>query len=271
MKIQQKYGLGISTELELKPKKSKDLKKTITNDEYIKSNSNINITITKNSETIIETDSKADLDQEIKITAKPNTNSTITLLNTAGKITYVKKITLNAEKNSKITLITANIGAKQLLEETTSEINENADANILNLYRMKDQKYDIKSTSEHKEKNSNSLIKSKGVISNSEIINRGLVKINKDADNSNGYQKSDILQLKNSRAISIPDLEIHNQNVKCSHGSTISRIEEDQIFYMQSRGIKKEEAEKQIIKGFYESALKDIPEKTAQILKEHLL
>ena len=98
---------------------------------------------------------------------------------------------------------------------------------------------------------------------------RGLVRINKPAFSSDGYQKSDVILLDNdSHAISIPDLEIHNHDVACSHGSTISKLDEDKLHYMMTRGIPKSEASKTLIKGFFSP---HIPEEVYNRFSEHLI
>jgi len=89
---------------------------------------------------------------------------------------------------------------------------------------------------------------------------RGMIYIGENASNSNGYQKNEMLMLDNtSRAISIPDLEIHNDEVRCTHGSSISRPDAEKIFYMQSRGLNHKESERLLVKGFYEVLLSEIP------------
>ena len=71
------------------------------------------------------------------------------------------------------------------------------------------------------------------------------------AFNSNGYQKEDALILsEDSKADSIPNLEINNYDVKCSHGSSIGHIDKDKLFYLMSRGISKEDSVKLVVDGF---------------------
>lgn len=53
-----------------------------------------------------------------------------------------------------------------------------------------------------------------------------------------------------ARAETIPDLEIESSDVQCSHAASISHLDEEQIFYLMSRGIRRKKAEKMLIKGF---------------------
>ena len=81
----------------------------------------------------------------------------------------------------------------------------------------------------------------------------GKIRMEKNSKNSDGYQKQDTLLLSEEAiANSIPELEILENEVKCSHGVTISRINEDNLFYLKSRGLNEEQAKKEIIKGFLE-------------------
>ena len=57
----------------------------------------------------------------------------------------------------------------------------------------------------------------------------------------------------------MPNLEIENNDVKCSHASTVSPVDEDQRFYLESRGVPTAEAERLIVAGFLGEVLADIP------------
>jgi Fe-S cluster assembly protein SufD len=131
-----------------------------------------------------------------------------------------------------------------------------------------DSEYVLSQISEHTGKNTESLIRTKSGLRRSKAIIKGLIRKNKDAESSSGYQKSDILLIdEESKGVSIPDLEIQNEQVKCTHGSTISRIDEEKIFYLQSRGLSKNEAETMMIEGFYDTILNIVSDKA---LREEL-
>ena len=77
-----------------------------------------------------------------------------------------------------------------------------------------------------------------------------------NAENSDGYQKEEVLLLsEEAEADSIPNLEIHNENVKCSHGASIGSIDKDKLFYLMSRGLSKETSIKLVVEGFFDSLL----------------
>lgn len=79
----------------------------------------------------------------------------------------------------------------------------------------------------------------------------GRVVVQKDAQKINAYQKNGNILLSDFANInSKPELEIYADDVKCSHGSTTGQLDEDAIFYLQSRGISKDKARKMMISAF---------------------
>jgi Fe-S cluster assembly protein SufD len=55
----------------------------------------------------------------------------------------------------------------------------------------------------------------------------------------------------NARADSIPGLEIEANDVRCTHGATAGRVDEEMLFYLQSRGLKRDEATRLVVEGFF--------------------
>lgn len=88
----------------------------------------------------------------------------------------------------------------------------------------------------------------------------GLIKIAPDAQQTRSYYRDDVLLLDDALAESLPTLEIEANDVKASHGSTTSRMNDDQLFYLMSRGIPQDQARNLIVAGFLTPALKRVPE-----------
>jgi Fe-S cluster assembly protein SufD len=85
---------------------------------------------------------------------------------------------------------------------------------------------------------------------------KGLVRVSKDAKNCQGYQKKEtILLSEDAKVDAVPNLEIENNDVSCSHGATISQIDDDKLFYLMSRGLNEREAKKSIVEGFFDPIL----------------
>lgn len=87
----------------------------------------------------------------------------------------------------------------------------------------------------------------------SRLVWRGMIKVDVDAQKTNGYQRNDNLMLSDqSRTDSIPGLEIEADDVICTHGATTGRVDEETVFYAQSRGLSRQEATKMIVAGFFQ-------------------
>jgi Fe-S cluster assembly protein SufD len=83
---------------------------------------------------------------------------------------------------------------------------------------------------------------------------QGMVKIERSGQQTNAYLKNDNLLLSSrARADSIPGLEIDANDVRASHGATVGRIDEEYMFYLQSRGIPRSTAVRMIVEGFFSS------------------
>ncbi len=84
----------------------------------------------------------------------------------------------------------------------------------------------------------------------------GLIKVAKGAQGTDAYQANRNLTLsEDSIARSIPQLEIEANEVRCTHGATVSPVEEEHLFYLMSRGIDRVTAQKLIVFGFFGEVL----------------
>lgn len=100
------------------------------------------------------------------------------------------------------------------------------------------------------------------------VIWRGMIKVDPAAQQTDGYQRSDALMLSDdARCDSIPGLEIEADDVRCTHGATTGRVDQDQIFYCMSRGISRKEAMHMIVEGFFQQVYDRIP---VEIVRETL-
>ena len=87
----------------------------------------------------------------------------------------------------------------------------------------------------------------------SRTVWRGMIKVDPDAQKTDGYQRNDNLLLSHqARADAIPGLEIEADDVRCTHGSTTGRVDDELIFYAQSRGFTRKEAVRLIVTGFFQ-------------------
>lgn len=87
----------------------------------------------------------------------------------------------------------------------------------------------------------------------SRTVWRGMIKVDEGAQQTDGYQRNDNLLLsETARADSIPGLEIEADDVRCTHGSTSGRVDDELIFYAQCRGFTRKEAIRAIVTGFFQ-------------------
>jgi Fe-S cluster assembly protein SufD len=87
----------------------------------------------------------------------------------------------------------------------------------------------------------------------SRLVWRGMIKVDPGAQKTDGYQRNDNLLLSSAcRADSIPGLEIQADDVRCTHGSTSGRVDEELIFYAVCRGFTRQEAIRMIVTGFFQ-------------------
>lgn len=88
----------------------------------------------------------------------------------------------------------------------------------------------------------------------------GLIKVEEGAQKTDAFQQNRNLVLdRTSRADSIPNLEIAANDVRCTHGATVSQVEEEHLFYLQARGIPRAEAQKLVVEGFFRPVIDRIP------------
>lgn len=105
----------------------------------------------------------------------------------------------------------------------------------------------------HRAPNTSSDLLYKGALQDeAKIVWRGMIKVDPVAQKTDGYQRNDNLMLSSQARIdSIPGLEIEADDVICTHGATAGRVEEEQVFYAQCRGLTRREATRMIVEGFF--------------------
>ena len=166
----------------------------------------------------------------------------------------------SAGADSAISWMDCCIGSKTTLSEVTTLLN-GCGASVKNhgiFFGSNQQQFCLSARSIHNAPKTFSDILTKGALAGSgKCIYGGLIKIKENAFGSEGHQKEDVLLLsRNAAAASIPNLEINNNEVKCTHGASIGRIDREKLFYMMSRGLNEKQAEQEYVKGFFEELMK---------------
>ncbi len=124
-----------------------------------------------------------------------------------------------------------------------------------------DQALDFRTYQDHVGADTSSNLLYKGVLGGrSRSIYTGLIKVRPGAHGTNAFQTNRNLKLgPDAWAESVPNLEIENNDVKCSHASSVGPVDEDQRFYLESRGVPTAEAERLIVGGFLDEVLRALP------------
>jgi Fe-S cluster assembly protein SufD len=124
-----------------------------------------------------------------------------------------------------------------------------------------DQHLDHDTQQNHLAPNTTSDLLFKGALKGrSRSVWQGMIYVARDAQKTDGYQANRNLVLsEGARADSIPGLEILADDVRCTHGATVGKLEQEPLFYLKSRGIPQAEAEKLVVEGFFDPIFQRIP------------
>ncbi len=124
-----------------------------------------------------------------------------------------------------------------------------------------DQTLDYRTFQHHAAPDTTSNLLFKGTVSDrSRSVYTGLIRVAKDARGTNAFQTNRNIKLsEDAWAESVPNLEIENNDVHCSHASAVGPIDEEQRFYLESRGIPTRVAERLIVAGFFAEVLDAFP------------
>jgi Fe-S cluster assembly protein SufD len=88
----------------------------------------------------------------------------------------------------------------------------------------------------------------------------GMIHARKVAQKTDAIQTNrNLLLSDNSRADSIPNLEIEANDLRCTHAATVAPVDDEQMFYLQARGLTEQDAKRAIVEGFFEPVLERIP------------
>lgn len=151
------------------------------------------------------------------------------------------------------------------LTKNFSEINllePGAVGRVSGFYFTNDQQHlDLDTQQNHLAKDTLSDLLYKGaLLDQSRSVWQGMVYVAPGAIGTDGYQANrNLILSKGARADSIPGLEILADDVRCSHGATVGKIDENELFYLLSRGIPQKEAEQLIVMGFFTPIMERIP------------
>jgi Fe-S cluster assembly protein SufB len=122
------------------------------------------------------------------------------------------------------------------------------------IFGNNEQSFDIQTNVNHEDRETEGRVVEKSILRNkSKSLFKGMIRIKENATKSNSFLSGrSILLDKDAKSDAIPGLEIFTNDVKATHSASVAQIDEEQIFYLQSRCLSHEEAERTIVEGFLE-------------------
>ena len=122
------------------------------------------------------------------------------------------------------------------------------------IFGNNEQSFDIQTNVNHEYRETEGRVVEKSILRNkSKSLFKGMIRIKENATKSNSFLSGrSILLDKDAKSDAIPGLEIFTNDVKATHSASVAQIDEEQIFYLQSRCLSHEEAERTIVEGFLE-------------------
>ena len=139
---------------------------------------------------------------------------------------------------------------------------EGAEANILGVLLGQEGRCALHTLQDHQSPNTKSDLLVRTVLGGSAAFSyQGKIVIERSAQHSNAYQRNENILLSSQAHVDTkPELEILANDVRCTHGATVGKLDDEPIFYLQSRGLAKKDAERLILGGFIGHVLARIPD-----------
>ncbi len=168
-----------------------------------------------------------------------------------------------AEKTELRSLVAALGGGLSRVEVESLLEGEHSLSEMLGLYfATAEQHLDFRTLQSHLAPHTTSDLLYKGALKDAaRSVYAGLIKVHPGAQKTDAYQANRNLVLGGkARADSMPKLEIEANDVRCTHGATVGKVDPEQMFFLQCRGLPRLLAERLLVMGFYQQVLERIPE-----------
>jgi Fe-S cluster assembly protein SufD len=162
-------------------------------------------------------------------------------------------------RDARVQSLNLHLGGRQARHESLSQLQAPGAFSEMLALTVADntQEFDQRTLQIHQAANTKSdLLYKNALRDQSKTIFSGLIVVDPEAQKTDAYQSNRNLMLsEEAEASSLPGLEIQANDVRCTHGATSSRIDPEQEFYLQARGINKEAADELLTFGFFEEVL----------------
>jgi len=184
-----------------------------------------------------------------------------------------------AQRDSTLDTLNVSMGASVSRVDLNARLlGPGANSDMLGLYFGDgSQHFDHNTSQDHLAPNTASDLLYKGALDEaSRSVFRGIIRVHPGAQKTDAYQTNRNLLLSGeARADSLPKLEIQADDVKCSHGATVGQLDPESRFYLMSRGLNREQAERLVVMGFLGEVLSRLPlggvvEKVTSVIESKL-
>ncbi len=159
-----------------------------------------------------------------------------------------------AHRGSSLNTLNVNLGSSVSRVDLNARLlGPGATSDMLGLYfGDEDQHFDHNTSQDHVAPNARSDLLYKGALDgHGRAVFRGIIRVHPGAQGTDAYQTNrNLLLSDDARADSLPNLEIEADDVKCSHGATVGQLDADALFYMLTRGLSRQQAERMVVLGF---------------------
>jgi Iron-regulated ABC transporter permease protein SufD len=187
----------------------------------------------------------------------------VSIQNWGKGVTHIQRQRGDVERDGTLNSLVVTMGGTLSRTEMQSYLRgQGADSEMLALYFANDdQHFDHYTMQHHAAAHAHSDLLYKGVNDDTSVgVFSGMIKVDLDAQKTDAYQKHRTLMLSSeARNFSVPQLEINANDVRCSHGSTTGPVDQEALFFLRSRGISREVAEKMLVTAFLEDVLARVP------------
>ena len=184
-----------------------------------------------------------------------------------------------AQRDSKLDTLNVALGASVTRVDLNARLlGPGANSDMLGLYfGDDDQHFDFNTSQDHVAEHTSSDLLYKGALDGaSRAAFRGIIRVLPGAQGTDAYQTNrNLLLSPESRADSLPNLEIEADDVKCSHGATVGQLDDEAKFYLMSRGLSLIQAERLVVLGFLGEVLAKLPlggvvDKVTRVIEQKL-
>ncbi|HVB71474.1 MAG TPA: Fe-S cluster assembly protein SufD [Acidimicrobiales bacterium] len=184
---------------------------------------------------------------------------------------HIARSTAFVERDARMRQAVLGMGSHYDRSRNDAELMEAGSENVLGTTFLGSgsQVHDFRTRQYHLGARSRSTLLSKGAVAgSSRSVYTGLIEIEKGAKRTDARQTNHNLLLSpTAHADSVPNLDIRENDVMCAHASSVGPLDELQLWYLESRGVEPDEAQRLIIQGFFTEMLTELPRELADLVE----